>query len=184
MTFIFKRETLRIFRYLRKDKTDVMKNKMFLFMLLAILGVCTAQGQTMFDQLMSKSWTGSGTLMGAEAKFEMNWKSVLNGQFIQLDFKNQRGTGDSAIIFTARGMYKLDGTTVKGTWFDVRGISFPLNGTVTSEELVINWGTPETEEGKTVYSLKEGGVVVTDYILRDGNYIPFGNAVYEGVGKE
>ena len=72
----------------------------------------------------------------------------------------------------------MDGQ-VSGTWFDSRGVSFPLKGSFTDTELLIEWGSPDIETGRTVYTLSvSGDLVVTDYVNSNGREIRFGEAIY------
>lgn len=136
--------------------------------------------QPIIEKLLSQSWTGSGTLMGAKADFEMRWSPLLNGKFLQLQFKNERTSADGTkMVFEAVGMYKITDGRVEGTWFDGRGVTLPLSGEVTDTQLVIFWGTPDIEQGKTVYSLADSQIRVTDYILTEGEYKQFGSALYK-----
>jgi len=41
---------------------------------------------SIIDELIDESWTGSGTLMGQEAIFTMDWQRVLGNKFIKLEF--------------------------------------------------------------------------------------------------
>lgn len=145
-------------------------------MFVAILYSASALSQTFFDAVLGKDWMGTGTLMSKEATFTMSWARVLNDQFYQLEFSNET----EVFRFEAIGYYQLVGPdSVAGTWFDVRGNTFPLQGNVTSTQLTINWGSPETEMGKTVYSLLEdGSIEVLDYVEKGGTMVQFGQAVY------
>lgn len=159
-----------------------MKIKYFRYMVrcfvLFVVILCSASAfsQTFFDTVLEKDWTGKGTLMNREATFTMSWTRVLNDRFYQLEFSNNTEN----FRFEAIGYYQLVGPdSVAGTWFDVRGYTFPLQGNVTNTQLTINWGSPETEMGKTVYSLPEdGSIEVLDYVEKGGTMVQFGQAVY------
>ncbi len=132
--------------------------------------------------LVDKNWNGIGMLMGKNATFTMNWQNVLNNQFIKLEFESKRKTGDSkAIIFKATAFYRIvNDTTVIGNWFDSRGVSFPLKGSVKANELIIFWGSEETEMGKTIYSNSNNNeITVEDFIKIKGTYTKFGYAIYK-----
>ena len=120
--------------------------------------------------------------MGAKASFEMEWSWTLDKKFIQLKFKNERTAPDNErYIFEANAYYRLaDSVKIEGMWFDSRGIYFPLGGTVTCKKLIVKWGSPETEQGKTVYNLINSDEInVVDYILKNGEYKRFGTATYK-----
>lgn len=144
-----------------------------------LLMVQTMNAQNFFENVSQHKWKGSGELMESAASFQMEWQPILDGKFYKLSFQNQRDESKEYIFKSMRGYrHKTDGGFT-GTWFDSRGYSFPLQGNFTENELAVHWGDPETEEGKTVYSInKDGTVSVIDYILKDGKLVPFGKALY------
>ncbi len=132
--------------------------------------------------LVNNNWSGTGTLMGKEAKFTMNWQKVLNSQFVKLEFQNEQKSGDNqSVVFKATAFYKIVNGEVVGHWFDNRGVTFPLKGSVNESELVILWGDDQTEKGKTVYHYVKNTneITVEDFVLNDGQYFKFGNATYK-----
>lgn len=108
----------------------------------------------------------------------MNWESILNDQFVRLSFRNS--LDNNSFSMEAYGIYKFNkDSTINGSWFDSRGITFPLNGQIQKNTLIINWGSPDIEEGRTEYALKpDGSMAVKDFVLRDGVYDLFGEALY------
>jgi len=138
--------------------------------------------EDVFDKLSSKNWQGKGTLMGAPASFEMSWKEVLNGQFMHLHFNNKvLLKNNKTYTFNAHAYYKIiNENEVQGSWFDSRGTTFPLTGKIESNQLTINWGSVDTEQGRTIYQTKiKETVEVIDFVLKDGKYIEFGRAHYQ-----
>ena len=156
--------------------------KKLIFTIILILSInFSVFGQDIIKSLTTKEWNGKGTLMGSDANFQMNWKWTLNNQFIHLTFKNERKNNNGQYVtFNAHGYYKINNdNTIEGIWFDSRGIYFSLKGTLEADKLTIIWGNPETEEGKTIYTLNEKDQIKTsDFILKNGKYINFGNAIY------
>lgn len=136
--------------------------------------------QSIIDALTSGTQNGTGTLMGSDAEFSMNWEWTLDKQFLKLTFENRRNSkSGEPIVFKANGYYKiLSDSTIRGSWFDSRGISFPLKGSVSDTALTIIWGSAETEQGKTIYSVDSNGIKVEDYFLSENNYQQFGMAFY------
>lgn len=131
--------------------------------------------------LLENNWEGSGILMRKEATFSMEWQRVLNNKFMKLEFHNKRKSADNEnIVFKATAFYKIvNDTTVIGNWFDNRGVTFPLNGSVNEHEMTILWGNEETEMGKTIYSYSgDHTIAVEDFILSNGEYYKFGSATY------
>ncbi|WP_149272969.1 hypothetical protein [Pareuzebyella sediminis] len=147
---------------------------------LILLWVQTGNAQGFFEKISQNEWKGSGELLKRSASFQMDWRPILDGKFYELSFQNQQDASKE-YRFKSKGIYRpWENGTFTGTWFDSRGYSFPLKGKFTENELIVYWGNPETEEGKTTYRIKDNGTVsVIDYILKDGKLIPFGNALYQ-----
>lgn len=127
------------------------------------------------------SWSGTGTLMGAPAEFHMQWAWVLGEQFIRLTFENRISRSDGEdFVLSAIGIYQQkDEEKFEGTWFDSRGMVLPLDATIIDSALVTLWGSPETEQGRTVYKVVSiDRIDVEDYVLKDGEWKQFGKAIY------
>ncbi|WP_299670986.1 hypothetical protein [uncultured Polaribacter sp.] len=156
-----------------------MKALFFTF-ILSLLAVNKTLSQTFFDQVKDKVWEGKGTLIGSPATFKMNWQKVLDNNFYKLEFKNQRAVKDKKITLKATAYYKvLSDSTFVGTWFDSRGITFPLKGKLSKNQLMVDWGTPETEVGKSLYLILESGQIkVTDFIRQKDKEFKFAEAFY------
>ena len=146
-----------------------------------ILGVATMQSQDYFSKILDKQLRGNGQLMQKPATFSMSWTAVLDKKFYKLSFYNQQD--GSSLKFKAIGFYKvLENNKVEGSWFDNRGITFPLHGYFDETSLTIFWGTADTEEGKTIYKLKEDGSLETlDFLKTQKGFVAFANAVYKGM---
>lgn len=69
---------------------------------------------------------------------------------------------------------------MSGSWFDSRGITFPLKGTIKANTLTIFWGNASTEQGKTTYTYDavKHQFIVLDYILNGHEYLKFAMATY------
>ncbi|HEY7741108.1 MAG TPA: hypothetical protein VIB01_10895, partial [Steroidobacteraceae bacterium] len=63
-----------------------------------------------------------------------------------------------------------------GTWLDSRGITQQIAGGLDeSGALVIQWGSEETERGRSTYRLVEDALEITDEVVgEDGNWRVFG----------
>lgn len=157
------------------------RKKKYRVLVYLLLFSCTISAQSIMETLEDTRWEGTGTLMNSPATYKMHWERTLDNSFIKLQFENKRVDKDGKEInFKSHAYYKVgEASKVTGTWFDSRGISFPLKGSVSKKELIIFWGSPETEEGKTRYTLQSDTEIhVMDYILRNGTYLPFGKAQY------
>ena len=159
-----------------------MKKAFFAIFVLINMSYSKLYSQDLLEILVSKSWKGTGTLMGGAANFEMEWNWTLEKKFLALKFKNERGgANNQPQVFLAQAYYKMSNSdSITGMWFDSRGIYFPLTGTINKKEMIIKWGDEKTEQGRTEYVLKGSNEIsVTDYVLRNGEYVRFGTATYK-----
>ena len=103
------------------------------------------------------SWQGAGTMFGRASEARLEIRPVLGGRFLELSY---RASG-----FEGRAFYRpLGQNRWAATWFDNRGISFPIAGTLAERTLTTEWGSAETERGRTIYRLlPDGRLEVTDH---------------------
>lgn len=111
-------------------------------------------------------------IRGFKATCKSVWSKGLHAtHFEQRYVIRDRETGDR--FFEGHGIYRLslDGN-VDGVWADSNGNIHPLEGTWNGKRLVIHWGTPETEQGRSDYRFGENGTLkVEDRVLRpDGDW--------------
>lgn len=158
-----------------------MKKIFTIFFVLFIFAE-TAYSQSFWESVANGSWEGSGTLLGSEAEFNMNWNWVLADQFLKLEFQNKRisDSGEELILKSHAYYQPKSDSLYEGTWFDSRGVTFPVRGILKDSSFTVNWGSPETEQGKTIYTLvSDTELEVTDYFLRETTYVKFGETVYK-----
>ena len=116
----------------------------------------------------------------------MEWEWVLEQQFVSLTFENRIQDADGTErILKAQAFYRLiEAGRFDGTWFDSRGIVPPLEGNAEQSILTTLWGTPETEQGRTVYHfLDESRVEMEDSVLEGDQWHPFGHAIYRRLAE-
>ena len=130
-------------------------------------------------------WAGTGTLMGRQASFEMEW-DIQEGGFVELRFKNFFVDASGALtpVLEARALYRPSGTTAVGVWIDTRPQRLQLESEISQSAVITDWIAP-TERGRTEYRIEDGGVTVRDYVEVDGEMQLFGEAHYhrEGNGR-
>ena len=127
------------------------------------------------------SWAGEGKAFGMPSRPEMKWELTLNGKFIKLNYKNEmKSAKGETRTFEGHGYYKsLGDGKYQGTWFDSQGAQHPIKATFEDNALTSNWGTPETEEGRTVYRITANDEVeVVDSVRKkkDGTWREFSRA--------
>ena len=156
-----------------------------LVLLTVILGPFEPQGvhaqETSVVHHFIGVWEGHGELFGSDAAFSMEWEWVLDERFVRLTFQNSvAGRDGTEGTLEAQAFYRPIGAAeFEGTWFDSRGVSLPLTGSVENATLTSLWGSPETEQGRTVYRLlHEDQLEVEDFVLRGGEWHQFGHAIH------
>jgi hypothetical protein len=101
-------------------------------------------------------WRGTGTMFGRASEAVLAVRPALNGRFIE--FSYQAGQ------FEGRAFYRpAEDGRWQATWFDSRGITFPIQAVLSGQTLTSDWGSAETERGRTIYRLlPDGRLEVTD----------------------
>jgi hypothetical protein len=101
-------------------------------------------------------WRGTGTMFGQASEAVLEVRPALGGRFLELSYRAGR--------FEGRAFYRpVEGGRWQATWFDNRGISFPIQAVLVGQALTADWGSAETERGRTVYRLlPDGRLEVTD----------------------
>lgn len=118
-------------------------------------------------------WHGTGTMFGNPSEAALSVRPVLGGRFIELSYRAGR--------FEGRAMYRSgpEGRW-QAQWFDNRGLTFPIEARESERTLTADWGSPDTEQGRTVYLLAaDGRLTVTDSVRRGGDYRVFASHVLE-----
>ncbi len=111
------------------------------------------------------------------ADIRMGWEAVLDGQFMRLNMENRMtGSDGKSWDFKAQAYYRVDKDgAIAGTWFDSRGVSFPLSGRVEGETMTIDWGAEAIERGRSSYRLTGDALEVTDEVYsKEGELRVFG----------
>lgn len=159
-----------------------MRNRMILLglaLLLLVPGRTYSQTESIFKRLHG-SWNGEGKTMGAPATLRMNWEWVLDGKFLRLSLKNEiRNTSGQVQLFEGHAYYQPAEGKCEGTWFDSRGVTFPIKCSVAGQAITALWGGVGQENGKSVYSLlSDGKLEVVDSVKqKDGSWKEFGRFV-------
>jgi len=156
---------------------------------MSLFGVCVsalvltlASSEALLDRFTG-DWKGEGRVLGMESRLTMRWEPVLDGRFVKLSFRNEmRNASAETQVFEGHAYYKPDGIGhYRGTWFDSSGALRPIEASAEGDALTSDWGTAETERGRTVYRLTDdGGMEVTDFVhTKDGPLRPFGQSRFK-----
>lgn len=155
-----------------------------------LLGFAMAAAATAEDSAAGRAlaalvgdWQGTGTTSEMPSKQRLQWERVLDGKFVRLTLDNRLTAPDaSEWHFQAQAYYKVsaDGS-IAGTWFDSRGFTFPLTGVADDAgALTIDWGSDETERGRSTYRIADGRLEITDEVQgKDGTLRVFGRSTLE-----
>ena len=113
-------------------------------------------------------WQGTGSRMGSPTSATLEVRLALGGRFVELSYVSSG--------FEGRALYRpVEGARWRGEWFDIRGVHFGIDAEVAPNLLMANWGSAETERGRTGYRLGDDGrVEVVDTVAgRDGTQREF-----------
>lgn len=128
------------------------------------------------------NWRGTGKVNGMESTLTMRWERALGGKFWQLTFRNEMKSPQGVFPFEGAAMYQSDKKgAITGSWFDSRGVKFGISSVADADSLTSNWGSAETEQGRTVYKLTGADTMeVVDSVKgKDGTYKEFGRSEFK-----
>ena len=95
-------------------------------------------------------WRGTGTRVGNPTTATLEVRPALGGRFVELSYVSAG--------FEGRAFYRpVEGVRWRGEWFDIRGVHFGIDAEVAPQSFTANWGSAETERGRTVYRLRDDG---------------------------
>lgn len=139
--------------------------------------------RSLIDRLEGR-WRGTGTLLGQSSAAELVFERVLSDRFLRLELRNTMTSAEGAeTLFAGDAYYALEGGgsdgLLRGRWFDSRGIALPIRARIEGDALISDWGSEETERGRTTYRLEGATLVVVDEVLADGELREFGRVTYE-----
>jgi len=126
-------------------------------------------------------WTGTGTSFGEPGTAQLRVQSAIEGKFVELAYELTAG-GSRPFRFEGRAFYKpIDGDKWEARWFDSRGTTFPISAVVSGTTLTSDWGSGDTERGRTTYRLREDRKleVVDTAFTKDGKEREFARYVYD-----
>ena len=141
----------------------------------------TTQAQSPSTDWLVGKWIGTGTLLGRQAIFTMDWTTAKPGAHLRLEFGNAflSTDGKAEPLMAATALYLLQpDRTLTGSWYDSRGKVLTLRGIQRDSTLAIEWQAPE-ERGRTIYRLvKQGVVEVIDSVETRTGWREFGRATH------
>ena len=107
------------------------------------------------------SWRGSGTMFGNPSEASLVIAPVLAGRFLELSYR--------AGPFEGRAFYSPGAAGAwQARWFDSRGMTFPIAARADGRTLTSDWGSAETERGRTVYRLADDGRLTSSILSASG----------------
>lgn len=109
---------------------------------------------------LSGRWQGPGTMFGNPSEAVLEVSPTTTG----FDLRYRAGR------FEGRAAYRpIGGGRWQASWTDNRGVSFPIAAIADGQVLTSDWGSAETERGRTVYRLLEdGSLELVDTVATQG----------------
>lgn len=121
---------------------------------------------------LAGEWRGTGTMFGRPSEATLSVRPVLGGRFLELSYRAGPFEGRAFYSFVSGGRWRA-------TWFDNRGVTFPIEAHEIERSLTSEWGSADSEQGRTVYLLRDNGELrVTDSVRRNGAYSEFASHVF------
>lgn len=128
-------------------------------------------------------WQGEGKTLGMNAHMRMHWEWVLGKKFLRLSLLNEMTPPSGPTqIFEGQAYYRsLGEAKFEATWFDSRGLTFPIKAAADGNALIAFWGSAETEQGKSTYRILEPNKleVIDEVRQKDGSFKPFGRFILQ-----
>lgn len=170
----------------KKPGVEVLRTCSFVFVIIACVSIPDfaqsppAQPETFLKQLEGH-WQGEGKTLGMPARLRLSCEWVWKNKFLRLTIKNEMTSPNGqAQVFEGLAYYKAvsDGK-YEATWFDSRGMSFPIKAVTEGNALIAFWGSPDKEQGKSIYRMLEPGKleVIDEVRQKDGAWKEFGRFV-------
>ena len=162
------------------------KHSWFLVLIL-LLSPATEANEAPLLSVFVGSWQAEGEAFGAPSISEMVWSdTALGGKFFRLEYRIDRpASSGPKTIFSGLAYYqkstsgKSSAPTIKAFWADTNGNLHPVSATIDGHALVAEWGTPDTEQGRTRYQLKEQNVMeVTDWVKTTSGWQQFNQTIF------
>jgi len=112
----------------------------------------------------------------------MVWNdTVLSGKFFRLEYRiNRPASGGPQTIFSGLAYYqKSTNKQFQAFWADTNGNLHPVSATIKGQALISEWGTADSEQGRTRYQLKGHNVLeVTDWVKTQDGMRQFNHTVF------
>lgn len=161
---------------------------MLLPAMLLLLLFSSVYAQSPTEPLLNRfsgTWRGEGKAFGMTARLDMKWERVLGNKFVRLSLRNEMQSPNGQQVFEGHAYYQPSGAATDGKyearWFDSRGVLFHIKAQTEADALVAFWGSPETEQGKSVYQLigPDKMEVVDSVRQKDGTWREFGKFIVQ-----
>lgn len=130
-------------------------------------------------------WQSNGDAFGKPAISTISWQPAFNGKFIRLDYAiNSNDSGTPTPVFSGTAYYKHKGDNqFTAFWADSQGSLHPVEAKLTDTPLgtaiISHWGSVDTEQGRTRYTLtQDGNLHVTDWVRAEGTWRAFNENTY------
>lgn len=136
-----------------------------------------AEAQEQPAEPLLGQWSAPCDAWGVPATCTSVWTTGKHLSHLVQEYSITRKT-DQAQIFAGRGVYRIDGDDVLGTWEDSQGSIHQLAGSYIENVLKVTWGSVATEIGVSEYAFKDDTLSVQDAVLTDHGWRPFMTVSY------
>ena len=127
---------------------------------LLLIAAVPAAAQEAALPWLSGRWQGPGTMFGNPSEAVLEVSPTTTG--FDLHYRAGRFEGRAAYRPIGDGRWQA-------SWSDNRGVSFPIAAVADGQMLTSDWGSAETERGRTVYRLLEdGSLELVDTVATQG----------------
>ncbi len=163
-----------------------MKKKISVLLILLVIfsiSIKANEKNEIFDKL-NGNWKGTGVVSGMNSIITMEWKNVMNDKFYRLTFRNEMSRENDHFVFEGTAFYKTTADSeTEGYWFDSMGLVRPIKAILDTDSIIANWGSKDTEEGKTSYRIIDAdSMEVVDFVkTKTGIWREFGRSNFKRV---
>lgn len=154
---------------------------------LVLLAVAATAGPALAEpsentaEIPTGVWSGPCDAWGTPATCTSQWQPGLHKDLRVQEYAIVR-QADDAPLFSGRGVYRLEGSSVKGYWEDSQGAIHPLTGSFEDGTVSVIWGMPSSQIGRSTYTFADGGMTARDSALTDDGWRQFMEVKYPAPG--
>lgn len=131
------------------------------------------------------SWEAECDAFGTPARCESEWRRGLSCTLFEQRYR-VTSVEDGSLMFAGHGVYRVRPGGVDGYWSDSQGSIHELYGVWRDGSLVIDWGEPSTDRGRSSYQVGDNArsMTVIDWALTADGWDRFMTVSYDSVAHD